>query len=714
MAADIYPLQTRNIFRAAFAFLLFFIILFTSITPSAKARTPDFQIKIVHTGDINAHIAENADSGVIGAEKLATIIESYTKGATMDFILDSGNLFYGQPAASLSRGESTARIIRACGYDAVTVGNRDWNYGKARLKELSSLASVSMLAGNITREADGSGFFDDEYYIESKTIRGKELKVGVFGVVDPETRAAPGSIDGLNFTQSAAYANRAAAALREQDCDIIIALAHVNHPSELARQVSGVNLWLAGHEKIQSDQIITASDGSETRFIQSGCDLQSLSLITLSGSLNERGEAVDLRFDIQPVTYDDASFYDNHPDMSAVLNQINAEYKNIIKRIITSAPETLDGEWEDLRIRETNLGRVIADAWRTETGADVAFENAGEIRASISAGDVTYGDIIAVSPYGNYIITKQITGAQLKSILEKSIHIMLECADAYEKHDSWPSGGGNVLQISGAQATFRADAPDGNRVTKISIQGREFHEDNIYTIAVNQILADSEYYPAIRDAKEIYQYSACDEALIRYFQKGDISESLYTRNITEEAILFHDISHDAYYYNAILWAVENGVTSGVSSDSFRPDAVCTRAQAMTFLWRMAGAPQVPESEILFHDIQSGAYYCDAVKWAVQHGVTSGTSAEKFEPDKACTRAQIITFLYRMAGSPEIASDETPFADMKPGAYYYNAVRWAARNGITSGASADSFRPDAACTRAQALTFLMRAQKSLDA
>ena len=170
--------------------------------------------------------------------------------------------------------------------------------------------------------------------------------------------------------------------------------------------------------------------------------------------------------------------------------------------------------------------------------------------------------------------------------------------------------------------------------------------------------------------------------------------------------VFTDVPSGSYYEEAVRWAAENGVTAGTDSAHFSPDGICTRAQAVTFLWRAAGSPAPKSSAMPFIDVPAGSYYYDAVLWAVENDITKGTSDTAFSPDKTCTRAQIVTFLWRSQNAPAAGTDN-PFADVKSGAYYADAVLWAAKNDITKGTSATTFSPDADCTRAQIVTFLWR-------
>lgn len=172
-----------------------------------------------------------------------------------------------------------------------------------------------------------------------------------------------------------------------------------------------------------------------------------------------------------------------------------------------------------------------------------------------------------------------------------------------------------------------------------------------------------------------------------------------------EPVTFVDVPTDAYYYDAVAWAVENGVTNGTSATTFGPNVTCTRAQMVTFLWRAAGSPEPESSVNPFTDVPASAYYYDAVLWAVEQGITNGTSATTFGPDVTVTRGQTVTFLWRYDGSPAVSG--SGFDDVVSDAYYADAVAWAAGEGVTSGTSATTFSPSNDCTRGQIVTFLYR-------
>ena len=172
---------------------------------------------------------------------------------------------------------------------------------------------------------------------------------------------------------------------------------------------------------------------------------------------------------------------------------------------------------------------------------------------------------------------------------------------------------------------------------------------------------------------------------------------------------FVDVPGGSYYEDAVDWAVANGITTGMDAAHFSPDGICTRAQAVTFLWRAAGRP-APESRTMpFTDVPAGGYYYDAVLWAVENGITKGTSSTTFSPDDTCTRAQIVTFLWRSENAPA-AGSSNPFTDVSATAYYADAVLWAVKEAITTGTTRTTFSPDTDCTRAQIVTFLWRCKK----
>ncbi len=171
---------------------------------------------------------------------------------------------------------------------------------------------------------------------------------------------------------------------------------------------------------------------------------------------------------------------------------------------------------------------------------------------------------------------------------------------------------------------------------------------------------------------------------------------------------FHDVKDGDYFAEPVLWAVGKGITNGMSATSFAPNAPCTRGQIVTFLWRACGSPEPTKTDNPFKDVKPGEYYYKAVLWAVENGITTGLSATTFGPSATCTRGQVATFLWRSQGEPAPKSSNNPFSDVKVGDYYCNAVLWAVENDVTQGVGGGKFAPNASCTRGQIVTFLFRA------
>lgn len=481
-----------------------------------------FDVRIVHTNDIHARVEEDEYNQVIGMDRLSGIAQTFVEGSDGSLILDSGDLFHGQSIATLVKGESVAKLVKACGYDAMTTGNHDWSYGKERLKELGKIADIKILSANVVN-VDGTPFFDENTFIKEIEKDGNTLKIGVFGVSDPQmkSKTTPSNVEGLEFQDAVSHANSEAAKLKAAGCDVVIALSHTLDPRTLAGQVNGVDLWLCGHEHIEISDEVTAPDGSKTYISESGYYLNSVGLISLSCTKDKDGN-ISVAYNKTSVNYNEAQNYPKDASVTAILDEINAENAEKLSKVVGSSPVELDGVWEHIRIGQTNLGNVVTDAYLLATGADIAFENAGGIRASVAVGDVTYGDVINISPYGNYVVTKVLTGKQIKEMLETSITIQKNCIVANDsgEWDSWPNDSGSYLQVGGIVVSYDPEQPEGERVLSVKKDGQELDDAKTYTVAVNNYLAISDSYPQLAAAEETGEFSCCEELLINFFAQG--------------------------------------------------------------------------------------------------------------------------------------------------------------------------------------------------
>ena len=271
---------------------------------------------------------------------------------------------------------------------------------------------------------------------------------------------------------------------------------------------------------------------------------------------------------------------------------------------------------------------------------------------------------------------------------------------SYTAHWRYNGGGGSGYSYYTIKATAGAGgsiSPSGNVSVR---EGR----DQTFTIT-----PDKDYAVAnVKiDGKSI---GAVKSYTFENVRRTHTIEVIFMKaNGNPQTGVFVDVATGSYYEDAVDWAVENGITKGTDDTHFSPDGICTRAQAVTFLWRAAGSPKPETRTMPFTDVPAGSYYYDAVLWAVENGITKGTSNTTFSPNMTCTRAQIVTFLWRSEKSPA-AGTANLFVDVKSTVYYADAVLWAVKEDITKGTTNTTFSPDADCTRAQIVTFLWRCKK----
>ena len=333
----------------------------------------------------------------------------------------------------------------------------------------------------------------------------------------------------------------------------------------------------------------------------------------------------------------------------------------------------------------TTSGKTLADAGLTTTGSTLN-PNAGTLVWVDNADNVLPGTTaVAANTTYKWLFTP--TDANYTT-LTGSIELY---------HVSTGGGGGwyyTYYTIKATAGTNGSISPSGWTSVR---DGR----DQTFTItpdkgyAVAKVLVDGKSVGAVKSYT--FKNVTKDHTIEAVFMKS---------NGNPQTGVFVDVAEGSYYEEAIDWAVEKGITNGVSSNMFAPNDPCTRAQIVTFLWRAAGSP-APKSMSSFTDVPADAFYAKAVAWAVENGITSGTGESKFSPNSTCTRAQAVTFLYRASGSPAV-SGKAEFSDVSTTAFYADAVAWAAKKGITTGIGGGLFGSDNDCTRGQIVTFLWRA------
>lgn len=477
------------------------------------------RIQIIATNDIHARV--NEDEGM-GYAKIATLIEQYKALNPHTLVVDAGDTLHGQTFATLDEGLSIVNIMNTIGYDAMTTGNHDYNYGIERLKELGKEASFPILAANVV---DAKGQYVFEPYV-IKEISG--IKVAIFGIATPETlyKTHPKNVEGLTFTDPAETIERLVNLLKPQ-ADVIINLAHLgtdgstldaNRADYVTAKVDGVDVVIDGHSHELVNKTI-----NDTLLVQFGEYAKHLGVITLE--FNEQKKLVTKQaFNI---TADDAKTLAPHSQFSDMIKHTQAKQSLILDQVIAHSVNKLDGERAVVRASESNLGNLITDAMLHASDANIALTNGGGIRASIEEGEITIGDVITVLPFGNFIVTLEVTGEELKAALEVGA-------------GGYPAAHGAFAHVAGVSYTINASKIKGERVENVKINNEDLKLNATYILATNDfIAAGGDGYTMLADNTIINHASSLDDALIAYLKH------LGTVNVETEnriTILQHDKS----------------------------------------------------------------------------------------------------------------------------------------------------------------------------
>ena len=680
---------------------------------------------ILHTNDVHGAIDKYA--------KVAALRdECYDKGAHQVILLDAGDFSQGSPYVSLSKGATALDLMALVGYDVITLGNHEFDYGFPQLMEnLKKHQGDFMVACNNLVDDEGELIFapggtapiyaDDTYETEL-------FRIAIVGMATPETqtKANPALMKGLSFiggkdlykvTQEDVDMARS-----EGNADIVIALGHlgVDKSSEpncsynVMQNVKGIDLFIDGH----SHTVMTAS--KDNNMVQStGTGLAYVGAIVIDNatkSIESNG-----LIDLSAYTKEDATV---KAAADKIISDINAEYGKVFARTDVE----LNGDKDPgNRTQETNLGDLITDSmlWAIRKDAEltvpaenvVAITNGGGIRAWIHKGDISKLDVNTVLPFGNTVAVVYVTGAELLEALEASTY----CT---------PTSIGGFPQVSGIEFTVdttkaydQGEQYPGStyygpksiqRVTIETVGGEPFDANATYTIATNDFMAaGGDTYYAFAAASVNYDLGlSMDEVVMDYITdelKGTVTEEAYGqpagRITVDQGLAFTDVAATSPYYDGIEWAVDEGITNGTTATTFSPYQNCTRAQIITYLWRAAGSPEPASTEPAYTDVtDTSLYFFKAVQWASEQGLVEG---ETFDPYAGCTRAMAVYFMWVAADSPEAAA--ASFTDVAADADYAAAVNWAVAQGVTLGTGDGStFSPDTVCQRGQIVTFLYRA------
>ena len=689
---------------------------------AAGAEKPlDGKTVILHSNDVHGAIDLYAAMAALKADYEA-------QGAEV-ILADAGDYSQGTVYVSVNKGADAVTMMNATGYDVVTLGNHEFDYGYAQLVENMKAAKFQVLCADVLG-ADGKTIYDANTIIEKSGV-----KIGFFGLETPEaqTKANPKLIQGLKFLAGAdgkELYNCAAAQvadLKAKGADLVVCLAHlgVDESSEpytsydLAKNVQGIDFIIDGH----SHTVMTAGPNGEP--IQStGTAFANIGVITIDNATKKIvGNELKAIWHKEKIDGKSVTVYDYKGcDMAvadaakAIIDPIDKAYgeKFAVSEVALNGAKAPNGN----RDSETNLGDLITDAmlWKVLADAEitvpeenvVAITNGGGIRASIGVGDVTKKDINTVLPFGNTLAVVYVKGSELLEALEASTY----CT---------PESIGGFPQVAGMQFTVatyetydkNAEPYPGstyygpktiNRVTIGSINGKDFDPEATYAVITNNFVAGGgdTYYAFAAATNQFDTGLPLDEVVMEYITKelkGVIGETYAEpagRIVVDQGVapaiadvqsmVMGEASYTAESYKA--YAAVEAKLAAAETEAERV-ALCAELRAA-----VSGLKVV---ENTFDDAASG-WYKPAVDFAQASGLMSGMGDNKFAPDVTTTRAMVAQVMYELADEPDVSDLTCPLSDVDSTAWYADAVIWAYNAGVVSGYEDGTFRPGRAITR----------------
>ncbi|MGL5963516.1 MAG: bifunctional metallophosphatase/5'-nucleotidase [Fusobacteriaceae bacterium] len=491
-----------------------------------KEKAKDYELVIAHVNDVHGRAVEGKYDGM-GYSRVATLIQNLKKDPANKNVvfLDAGDSLHGTNFATLERGDSIAQILDKMDLLALAPGNHDFNYGQERLREINKNTKFEVLAANLLDE--NGKYFTKPHMI--KEIAG--VKVGILGLATPETlyKTNPNNVKGLVFKNPVTATERAVKELKAEGAEYIIVLSHLGDDqstkpelrSDAVASVKGVDLIIDGHshtllkekKMVNGVPIVQTGDYNKNLGVlkidfddlKKGIDPVTYELIMKETALGKKGEDGKIVGGVQ-----------ENSEIKAFIETIKEKQKAITEVVIGKTTVKLDGERDLVRTGETNLSNLITDAMVWKSGADMSLTNGGGIRASINAGDITVGDVVTVLPFGNYVVTKELTGKDIKEALEHGFK-------------DTPKVAGSQAQVGGITLNLDITKPVGERVTNIRFKnGKKFKSTTKYTVATNDFMAvGGDSYDAFKGRKELANYPGLDEVVIEYIKvKGITSEKI--------------------------------------------------------------------------------------------------------------------------------------------------------------------------------------------
>jgi len=463
------------------------------------------EIVIAHTNDVHGRVNDDSWAGSIGMASVKNIIDALRDQHANTFLVDAGDIFHGTTFATLEEGASMVEVMNQVGYDLMVPGNHDFNYGQDRLLELEGMADFPLITANVQYAADDTNFMNPYYIQDFDGVR-----VGFFGLTTPETtyKTHPDNVIGLNFLNPI---TQAAAMVAELDplVDIIILLGHIGldenteiTSEDIATSVPGIDVIIDGHSHTVLPNGLMVGD---TLIVSTGEYMKNLGVFTLTV---QNGEIINHEVMLIDNDMIDELNYGYDYEVQTFIDALVADQAIILNEVVGQTAVELMGERADVRTGETNLGNLIADSMIIVTEADVAITNGGGIRASIPAGDVTLGDIITVLPFGNIIVTIELTGQELLDSLEHGT-------------SAYPDAEGMFPHVAGMTFDINLNNPEGSRVENLMIGGVAVDLTATYLVATNDFMAaGGDGYEIFATKERVGEFKGLHEALTDMFTLG--------------------------------------------------------------------------------------------------------------------------------------------------------------------------------------------------
>ncbi|KAB3529166.1 5'-nucleotidase C-terminal domain-containing protein [Alkaliphilus serpentinus] len=454
------------------------------------------RISIVHTNDMHGRINYNEDKGEMGLGKIATIVDDVKSKNANTLVLDMGDTFHGTNYVTFNEGMAAVEAMNAIGYQAMVPGNHDFNYGQDVLLELAGKTRFPIITSNVLKE-NGENFLKPYTIVESM---GKKIALVGVTATDTVVKTHPNNVIGLSFEDELATSSKYVEEL-EGKVDHIILMSHAGNTTDerIATEVEGIDVILGGHSHSTYEKPEKIGNSYVTQAYEYGKAVGVTNILYYNGKfIGVNGHLIRDNSSIEPKA-----------EIVAIVDKYKAEVEVALQEEIAEVSVELDGARENVRVKETNLGNLIADAMRDVVDADIAFTNGGGIRASIDVGMITLEEVMTVLPFSNTVVKMELTGEQIKKSLEHAVR-------------NYPEQNGGFLHVSGMTFKFDPSKEVGERVVEVFIGGEALDLEKIYTVATNDFVAvGGDGYEWLKKGKILTNTGELlSTTLINYLQTG--------------------------------------------------------------------------------------------------------------------------------------------------------------------------------------------------